>query len=533
MNEREALLRTISDDPHDDAPRLVFADWCQENGDEDRAEFIRLQIERSRLPEFDPSQAELQARELRLLGRNGTRWCDGLPTIVRFRRGFPDEMNTSASEFNERWRSWFARELFRAVRFAYDPREESPFAAELPTDSESVPFSGLTIWAPGNSPQTQAIIASVLRSPALAGLRSLGLEGCRFDEGGFGALWAECPPIFSDLRSLDISRMGLNGPELASVIAGSPQSLERLCCGANQPFEPADLRALVESDLWGRLEELAVAVSASSLGECCEVLFGGLAESRISRLRLEQSRRMRGVMAALATADWGGLRALRLSASGVSDEEFRLLLAHRDFSRIESLTLLGATESTPDLLTPLAECPNAGGLRSLTLSSDRITDEGMAALAGSHHLSGLQELHINGSVSHRGMRELLSSPNAEQLRELTVTDDDLDRVLIEVANSEHLPNLTVLRGTHSHHSARPFRFRAGEEALSALAESPRLPNLSHVAVWGQHTERSVAALLAAEHIAWPGFRADDCPTPELRRRYEQRFGPTVTASVFE
>ena len=42
------LLRAILDDPHDDVPRLVYADWLEEHGDETervRAEFIRVQIE--------------------------------------------------------------------------------------------------------------------------------------------------------------------------------------------------------------------------------------------------------------------------------------------------------------------------------------------------------------------------------------------------------------------------------------------------------------------------------------------------------
>ena len=44
MNERDALLRAVCENPDDDTPRLVFADWLQEHGEGDRAEFIRLQI---------------------------------------------------------------------------------------------------------------------------------------------------------------------------------------------------------------------------------------------------------------------------------------------------------------------------------------------------------------------------------------------------------------------------------------------------------------------------------------------------------
>ncbi len=48
MNERDALLHAVCDNPDDDVPRLVFADWLQEHGEEDRAGFIRMQIESAR-----------------------------------------------------------------------------------------------------------------------------------------------------------------------------------------------------------------------------------------------------------------------------------------------------------------------------------------------------------------------------------------------------------------------------------------------------------------------------------------------------
>ena len=38
------LLDAILADPADDAPRLVYADWLDENGQAERAEFIRLQV---------------------------------------------------------------------------------------------------------------------------------------------------------------------------------------------------------------------------------------------------------------------------------------------------------------------------------------------------------------------------------------------------------------------------------------------------------------------------------------------------------
>jgi uncharacterized protein (TIGR02996 family) len=44
MSDGDALLRAILEDPEDDAPRLIYADWLDGVGECDRAEIIRLQI---------------------------------------------------------------------------------------------------------------------------------------------------------------------------------------------------------------------------------------------------------------------------------------------------------------------------------------------------------------------------------------------------------------------------------------------------------------------------------------------------------
>src|SRR5689334_6445745 len=45
MSDRDALFQAVLHAPDDDAPRLVFADWLDENGEADRAEFIRGFVE--------------------------------------------------------------------------------------------------------------------------------------------------------------------------------------------------------------------------------------------------------------------------------------------------------------------------------------------------------------------------------------------------------------------------------------------------------------------------------------------------------
>lgn len=92
IDERAGFLAAIRANPADDVPRLIYADWLQEHGEEDRAELIRLQVERFRL-------AAVQANHVRwseIIHRIGqlreaiNRMKSSLPPNVggEIRRGF-------------------------------------------------------------------------------------------------------------------------------------------------------------------------------------------------------------------------------------------------------------------------------------------------------------------------------------------------------------------------------------------------------------------------------------------------------------
>lgn len=49
MTDGTLLLAAILAQPDEDTPRLVYADWLQENGQGERAEFIRVQVEYARI----------------------------------------------------------------------------------------------------------------------------------------------------------------------------------------------------------------------------------------------------------------------------------------------------------------------------------------------------------------------------------------------------------------------------------------------------------------------------------------------------
>ncbi len=54
MTAEQGFLESIKESPGDDGLRLIFADWLEDHGQSQRAEFLRLQVELAPLPERHP-----------------------------------------------------------------------------------------------------------------------------------------------------------------------------------------------------------------------------------------------------------------------------------------------------------------------------------------------------------------------------------------------------------------------------------------------------------------------------------------------
>jgi uncharacterized protein (TIGR02996 family) len=111
ISEREAFLRAIVDDPDDDTPRLIYADWLEERGDP-QGEFIRVQVElyHRRRGSGRESTAHtgvpievLQTRAAELYLRHRAEWERPLTDLgvlsITWERGFPFHVKLSAGHF--------------------------------------------------------------------------------------------------------------------------------------------------------------------------------------------------------------------------------------------------------------------------------------------------------------------------------------------------------------------------------------------------------------------------------------------------
>jgi uncharacterized protein (TIGR02996 family) len=93
INQQAALFKAILEEPWDDTHRLVYADWLEENGQAERGQFIRAQVERAHLAEDDPRARDLLRQETRLLKAHKSTWKAELPRLNGtkwgdFERGF-------------------------------------------------------------------------------------------------------------------------------------------------------------------------------------------------------------------------------------------------------------------------------------------------------------------------------------------------------------------------------------------------------------------------------------------------------------
>jgi uncharacterized protein (TIGR02996 family) len=247
MSEREAFIHAIRAHDASDVPRLVYADWLDEHGEPDRAEFIRLQCWLAANPNTHPEWAATRQREQLLVLEHGPRWeaeLAGYSYLVReFDRGFCSWFYW----YNLKEFCWVLPELMRVT-----PTHRLALSSLNDDDLRELPTCPELKWI-------RAIVTNAdTRGLTLVGIREL----CEIAE-------------FQNLESLN-----LRG---AYLVAGNPDAghlahqdvlpnLTTLALGLS--FEPniANIIALIRSPFRQQLKGLSVSyLSEQEIFELCDV----------------------------------------------------------------------------------------------------------------------------------------------------------------------------------------------------------------------------------------------------------------------
>jgi uncharacterized protein (TIGR02996 family) len=343
-DDRDALLAAVAADPDADAPRLVFADYLDEHGDPDRAEFIRVQCELAALrpdPRTTPERDErprfwsLLARSDELEERHRRDWLG--PVVgefsVTFRRGFPGYVETTSAEFVARGAELFALAptiddvLFRSIE-----GEDADAVARCPAVAR---VRGMDVWA-GEFGLGEA--GAFARSPHLAGLRRLELGntvgGLRVGLGfllGSGTL--------TGLESLGLAGKGLRVQRVIELLTHPRAAgLRHIDLGRNE-LPDAVLRPLIDGTGPPHLARLGLADNwITDAG--VSWLAGSPAMARLTDLDLSVNPIGDAGLIALAESPHpAALRRLRLVGLRLSETAVRSVLASQHLRDLEDLRL--------------------------------------------------------------------------------------------------------------------------------------------------------------------------------------------------
>jgi uncharacterized protein (TIGR02996 family) len=218
----DSFRQDIIEHPYDDAPRLIYADWLEENGQPERAELIRIQIELARWNLSNTRRAELKEIESSLLRLHWNRWTEDIyPDITEacFHRGFIERANFSIDWFLKNAELLFRREPLRylALREEY----EVPNVEQLASCAHLARISTLDLINL-DLLETEQVL-TLLRSPHLGGIERLGLEVDDLEEGVQALAESECLTSLTEL----FLHGGNNCPAGAVLLAGS-ELLKRL-----------------------------------------------------------------------------------------------------------------------------------------------------------------------------------------------------------------------------------------------------------------------------------------------------------------
>jgi uncharacterized protein (TIGR02996 family) len=386
MTPEEAFLEDILEHPDDEAPRLIYADWLDDHGQPERAEYIRAECELERIEAYSPRWRQLSERQLTLIKANKKKWTHSLRGLISscfFRRGFVETVTLSAQQFAQNAATIFQRAPVRQIHFnriwggITEPeliagREELSrvegldFSHSLLRDEglriilQSPHLPNLTSLVLSRSGVTQAGVRELASSQRLNDLTTLHLEANNLGEGGIRNLLTS--PHLTKLHTLNLNGNGI-GDEGVRALARSPLLKELNVLGLEDffttPITDAGFKELVESPHLHRLTNLNFAG-------------GQISDASVERLS--------------HAAAFPQLRQLNLAREALRRPNVRV-------------TDAGARA--------LAVSPGLAKLHWLNLANNYLTDAGAAALAESPHLGNLGHLNLKGNAISANMQKTL------------------------------------------------------------------------------------------------------------------------------
>lgn len=360
------LLRAIVADPDADAPRLAYAEWKEDCGDPDRAEFVRIQCALAALASDARHDQPLHHRELELLRKHCFEWESQLLGLVRLKLGC----------------RWFGRKAKTATSIM--PVYHRGFVEDITLDlatflsaaqdlSRVLPLRTLRTYCPRKVDASDLILA-LADCPALETVHSLQIElGC----------WP----------NRELARL-LDSPHLHGLTS---------LCLIGRMNELAG-QAMLSAGLIGRLERLEL--RGIGHGRTGESVLASNAIRHLRRIKLSGAELTAVAIAALpTTAAFSQLRSISFGDNPIGDFDAMGLLnwLPPTLTRLD-LSETGCCDGTA---ASLAAAPALRRLDALNLSRNHLGDLGAMMLADSPNLLSSTQVDLRNNPITRRVRNAL------------------------------------------------------------------------------------------------------------------------------
>jgi uncharacterized protein (TIGR02996 family) len=502
--EAAALYRAILASPDEDTPRLVYADWLQENGEPDRAEFIRAQCRLARANEWDDGYTEDRLRVDRLLREHQSEWLtrpDGAKPeeygSEPFRRGFMSQAVVKTHLTAEDARLRYAHYPIGEAKFPFLERFDLKLALARLTFDAYPHLRTIHLDLDHGDADTGELKFAACTTLANAECRS-GLT--RLEIGGNptlpGLSTIVTSPHLRQLKTLSVVGEGV-GDDHARLLAERMKlpALRELVLG-HRALTPAGGEALGKAKWFNQIETIRLYGHDQLGDDSIEKLLDSQPLPNLRTVQLHYCGQvggeipilggpgLPGLVEVIATGNytWGNILpsltagpqhflSLDLSSCGMNAAE---TAAFCNGSAIRELRQLNFRGSAPDTagVVALVTSPLAGTLRSLHLRCHSNTDPGPTLLAG-RVWSHLARLSIPGGLAGESLLALIESPKFPKLVSLATWC--LDSVPAFLKKLAKCPAVARLRELDLNAHLTPAIARE-------LADSPYLDGIDRLAI---------------------------------------------------
>jgi len=266
MTEGDALRRAVISDPDDDTPRLIFADWLDENGQTDRAAFIRLQVESARAEPFGLQARAAEDRANRLLDSYLDAWTEHLRShfaeAPRFRRGFVEHVVLEPIAFEHAFAEIVESEPLQSLNVIRH-QEESEWFSLLPIFETPKLRQIRQIELTSRNGFIHDEYTALIKSPNLGRIQRLSLRGSAIYPPWLTEMLVS--DAFPELIGLDLADITNLGPGLLNALNRATHRELKFLDASRVKFTSEQLQRVLATKSLQQVEELRLGFAG--LGE--------------------------------------------------------------------------------------------------------------------------------------------------------------------------------------------------------------------------------------------------------------------------